>query len=151
MPIDVRINHNIPRDVNNRLSCPTRTKEIEKVYRFRSQPLFIHHCTYDHARHHHVTSSHQEQRHSLRSQVYRQGTPGLERETYSIPPLGDTWAIQKYLLCVTSTDVRRRMNLLGKVVQKSSSVESYQVMTFLRFGVWSFLDVGVTPSYSLSV
>ena len=57
------------------------------IYRFRSQPSFIHHCTYDHARHHHVISSHQEQRHNLRSQVYRQGTPGLERETYSIPRL----------------------------------------------------------------
>jgi hypothetical protein len=29
-------------------------------------------------------SPHQEQRHNLRSQVYRRGTPGLEREMHSI-------------------------------------------------------------------
>ena len=54
------------------------------ISRFRSQPSFIHHCTYDRARHHQVISSHQEQRHSLRSQVYHHGTPGREREMYSI-------------------------------------------------------------------
>jgi hypothetical protein len=32
----------------------------------------------------HVMSSHQEQRHNLRSWVYRHGTPGLEREMYNI-------------------------------------------------------------------
>jgi hypothetical protein len=54
------------------------------IYRFRNQPSFIHNCTHDHARHHHVMSPHQEQRHNLRSQVYRRGTPGLEREMHSI-------------------------------------------------------------------
>jgi len=53
------------------------------ICRFRNQPSFIHHCAYDNARHH-VISSHQEQRHNLRPRVCHQGTPGLERETHSI-------------------------------------------------------------------